>query len=112
MDGSADGSQDGQRRRRKNKKSRWAGTDNDKTFIPGMPTILPAGMTPDQQQAYLGKAHTKSIDYQNNFSCIDITRNDDSTENGQHCRSRELIFNFFYSFLFSREKSCRLFAHC
>lgn len=42
--------------RKRRKRSRWAGTDNDKTFIPGMPTILPAGMTPDQQQAYLGKA--------------------------------------------------------
>lgn len=44
---------DGTRKRKK--KSRWAGTDNEKIFIPGMPTILPAGMTQDQQEAYLGK---------------------------------------------------------
>lgn len=41
--------------RRRKKKSRWAGGDHDKTFIPGMPTILPAGMTQDQQEAYLGE---------------------------------------------------------
>jgi hypothetical protein len=43
--------------RRRNKKSRWA-TSNDgaegKTFIPGMPTILPSNLNPDQQEAYLG----------------------------------------------------------
>lgn len=40
--------------RRRKKKSRWAGGDHDKTFIPGMPTVLPATMTQDQQEAYLG----------------------------------------------------------
>lgn len=44
---------DGTKKRKK--KSRWAGGDNEKIFIPGMPTILPAGMTQDQQEAYLGK---------------------------------------------------------
>lgn len=42
--------------RKRKKKSRWAGTESEKTFIPGMPTVLPAGMTPDQQQAYLGES--------------------------------------------------------
>lgn len=41
--------------RRRKKKSRWAGGDHDKTFIPGMPTILPPGMSQDQQEAYLGE---------------------------------------------------------
>lgn len=51
-DNSASGAGDGKRK----KKSRWAtGNDNDKTFIPGMPTILPSTMTPDQQEAYLGR---------------------------------------------------------
>lgn len=38
----------------KKKKSRWGGTENDKTFIPGMPTILPASLDSHQQEAYLG----------------------------------------------------------
>lgn len=44
--------------RKRKRKSRWAGTESEKTFIPGMPTVLPAGMTPDQQQAYLGMFFT------------------------------------------------------
>lgn len=41
--------------RSKKKKSRWGGTEHDKTFIPGMPTILPSTLDPTQQEAYLGK---------------------------------------------------------
>lgn len=41
--------------RRRKKKSRWGGSDNEKTFIPGMPTVLPSTMSADQQEAYLGK---------------------------------------------------------
>lgn len=42
--------------RKRKKKSRWATTSDgtDKTFIPGMPTILPSNLNPDQQEAYLG----------------------------------------------------------
>lgn len=40
--------------RAKKKKSRWGGSENDKTFIPGMPTILPATLDSHQQEAYLG----------------------------------------------------------
>lgn len=40
---------------KKKKKSRWGGSENDKTFIPGMPTILPATLDPHQQEAYLGE---------------------------------------------------------
>lgn len=40
--------------RKRRKKSRWGGTENDKTFIPGMPTILPPTLDPKQQEAYLG----------------------------------------------------------
>ncbi|XP_062539896.1 splicing factor 1 [Armigeres subalbatus] len=47
--------------RRRKKKSRWAGGDHDKTFIPGMPTILPAGMTQDQQEAYLVQLQIEEI---------------------------------------------------
>lgn len=48
------------------KKSRWGGSENDKTFIPGMPTILPASLDSHQQEAYLGdycSLHTFSIKF-------------------------------------------------
>lgn len=51
----------GERKRRK--KSRWGGTENDKTFIPGMPTILPSTLDPTQQEAYLGKLFTSFYFY-------------------------------------------------
>uniref|UniRef100_A0A336LHZ0 Branchpoint-bridging protein n=1 Tax=Culicoides sonorensis TaxID=179676 RepID=A0A336LHZ0_CULSO len=56
---SQDGSAGGVRKRKK--KSRWAGNESEKTFIPGMPTVLPAGMTPDQQQAYLVQLQIEEI---------------------------------------------------
>lgn len=42
--------------KKRKKKSRWASSNdgNDKTFILGMPTILPSNLNPDQQEAYLG----------------------------------------------------------
>ncbi|XP_023036656.1 U1 small nuclear ribonucleoprotein 70 kDa isoform X2 [Drosophila willistoni] len=39
--------------RKRKRKSRWGGSENDKTFIPGMPTILPSTLDPAQQEAYL-----------------------------------------------------------
>lgn len=41
--------------RKRKKKSRWGGGDHDKTFIPGMPTILPPTLSAHQQEAYLGE---------------------------------------------------------
>lgn len=40
--------------RKKKRKSRW-GTEEKKTFIPGMPTTMPPNLSPEQQQAYIGK---------------------------------------------------------
>lgn len=43
---------------KRKKKSRWASTNDateGKTCIPGMPTILPSNLNPDQQEAYLGE---------------------------------------------------------
>lgn len=37
------------------RRSRWGGDDKEKTFIPGMPTVLPANLTKEQEEAYLGK---------------------------------------------------------
>ncbi|XP_055384706.1 splicing factor 1 isoform X2 [Condylostylus longicornis] len=45
----------------KKKRSRWGGTENDKTFIPGMPTILPSTLDPNQQQAYLVQLQIEEI---------------------------------------------------
>ena len=52
--GSSSGSSERESRKRK-RKSRWAGGEDDKTFIPGMPTMLPQGLNKDQEQAYLCK---------------------------------------------------------
>lgn len=41
--------------RRKRRKTRWGGSEHDKTFIPGMPTVLPTNLTPEQERAYLCK---------------------------------------------------------
>lgn len=41
--------------RKKRRKTRWGGSEHDKTFIPGMPTVLPTNLTPEQEKAYLCK---------------------------------------------------------
>ena len=41
--------------RKRRRKSRWLGTEEDKTFIPGMPTMIPSGLNKDQEEAYLCK---------------------------------------------------------
>lgn len=44
----------GQKKQRK--KSRWSSeTPDQKTVIPGMPTVIPPGLTRDQERAYIGK---------------------------------------------------------
>ncbi|KAG7174605.1 Splicing factor 1-like 1 [Homarus americanus] len=42
-----------QEERKRRRKSRWQGDEKDKTFIPGMPTVLPSNMSKDQEEAYL-----------------------------------------------------------
>lgn len=51
------GSQDseGTAERKRKRRSRWGGGEHEKIFIPGMPTILPANLNKDQEQAYLCK---------------------------------------------------------
>lgn len=39
--------------KKKKRRSRWGGDEKEKTFIPGMPTVLPANLTKDQEEAYL-----------------------------------------------------------
>uniref|UniRef100_A0A182JAJ5 Branchpoint-bridging protein n=2 Tax=Anopheles atroparvus TaxID=41427 RepID=A0A182JAJ5_ANOAO len=52
---------EGEAARKRKRKSRWAGGDHDKTFIPGMPTVLPSTLTPDQQEAYLVQLQIEEI---------------------------------------------------
>ncbi|XP_050080976.1 splicing factor 1 [Anopheles maculipalpis] len=59
--GNSSGGEGGESSRRRKKKSRWAGSDHDKTFIPGMPTVLPSTLTPDQQEAYLVQLQIEEI---------------------------------------------------
>ena len=35
---------------RRKRKSRWGGGEDDKTFIPGMPTMMPQGLNTQQQE--------------------------------------------------------------
>lgn len=42
--------------RKRKKKSRWGGSDLEKTFIPGMPTVLPHNLTKEQEEAYICKS--------------------------------------------------------
>ncbi|XP_036323815.1 serine/threonine-protein kinase fray2 isoform X2 [Rhagoletis pomonella] len=58
--GPSENSQDGTDRK-KRKRSRWGGTENDKTFIPGMPTILPPTLDSAQQEAYLVQLEIEEI---------------------------------------------------
>ncbi|KAF6020048.1 hypothetical protein EB796_021641 [Bugula neritina] len=39
--------------KKKKRRSRWANDEADKTFIPGMPTTLPADATDEQKEQYL-----------------------------------------------------------
>uniref|UniRef100_A0A6P7F019 Branchpoint-bridging protein n=1 Tax=Diabrotica virgifera virgifera TaxID=50390 RepID=A0A6P7F019_DIAVI len=39
--------------RRRKRRSRWGGSEHEKIFIPGMPTILPQNLNKEQEEAYL-----------------------------------------------------------
>ena len=43
---------------KKRKKSRWAEPTETRAFIPGMPTIIPANLSREQEKAYLRKLYT------------------------------------------------------
>lgn len=52
--------------RARRKRSRWGGGEHDKTFIPGMPTILPPTLSKEQQEAYLSKLSVSACDFNYN----------------------------------------------
>lgn len=45
--------------RKRKRKSRWGGGETDKCFIPGMPTMMPKGLTKEQEEAYLCKLSSR-----------------------------------------------------
>ncbi|KAH8312146.1 hypothetical protein KR044_009596 [Drosophila immigrans] len=59
--GLSENSLDSAAERKRKRKSRWGGTEKDKTFIPGMPTILPSTLDPAQQEAYLVQFQIEEI---------------------------------------------------
>jgi len=46
--------------RKRKRKSRW-GTEDKRTFIPGMPTTMPPNLSPDQQRAYIAQLKIEEI---------------------------------------------------
>lgn len=51
--------------RRRKRKSRWGGVDGaEKTFIPGMPTMMPQGLSKEQEEAYLRKCQFQGSPFQ------------------------------------------------
>lgn len=57
--------------RKKKRKSRWAqDNDTDKTIIPGMPTVIPNGLSDDQEKQYLCKYQLIN----DNIHCSSSTR--------------------------------------
>lgn len=40
-------------RRARRRRTRWTGSEHDKTFIPGLPTVLPSTLTREQEEQYL-----------------------------------------------------------
>ena len=39
--------------RRRKRKSRWGGSENDRVLIPGLPTVMPSNLSPEQEKIYL-----------------------------------------------------------
>ncbi|XP_030371667.1 splicing factor 1 [Scaptodrosophila lebanonensis] len=73
--GPSDNSMDSAAERKRKRKSRWGGTENDKTFIPGMPTILPSTLDPAQQEAYLVQFQIEEISRKLRTGDLGITQN-------------------------------------
>jgi len=48
------------------------GSENEKAVIPGMPTILPSDLPPEQQEAYIGKLYNSKIINSSTYSLLII----------------------------------------
>lgn len=47
-------------RRARRRRTRWMGSEHDKTFIPGLPTVLPSTLTREQEEQYLRECLPRS----------------------------------------------------
>lgn len=47
--------------RKRKRKSRWGGDEKEKVFIPGLPTVLPNNLNPQQERAYLLQLQIEEI---------------------------------------------------
>ena len=65
-----DGQQESERK--KKRKSRWAQeTELEKTIIPGMPTVIPTGLSMDQEKQYLCKFNYQAVNgYNIHVYCV------------------------------------------
>ena len=45
----------------KRRRTRWGADEHDKTFIPGMPTVLPTNLDSSQEQAYLSECPRRQL---------------------------------------------------
>ena len=52
--------------RKKKRKSRWT-DETCKTFIPGLPTMIPTGMSKEQEEAYLCKFKLSIINFPQSY---------------------------------------------
>lgn len=55
-DGDRSVDDEAKKERKRKRRSRWMGSENEKAVIPGMPTILPPDLPADQAEAYVGKS--------------------------------------------------------
>ena len=67
--------------RKRKRKSRWGAEDvTEKIFIPGMPTVLPANLSKEQEEAYLRKS-LSSFHQKYFFRRFKVLVNDQITDN-------------------------------
>uniref|UniRef100_A0A182LT54 Splicing factor 1 helix-hairpin domain-containing protein n=1 Tax=Anopheles culicifacies TaxID=139723 RepID=A0A182LT54_9DIPT len=90
--GNSSGGEGGESSRRRKKKSRWAGGDHDKTFIPGMPTVLPSTLTADQQEAYLVQLQIEEISRKLRTGDLMIPQNPEERLDSNDANNNEIKF--------------------
>ncbi|GFY45815.1 splicing factor 1 [Trichonephila inaurata madagascariensis] len=57
----AESEREKERERKKKRRSRWGGDEKEKVFIPGLPTVLPNNLNPQQERAYLLQLQIEEI---------------------------------------------------
>ncbi|GIX99565.1 splicing factor 1 [Caerostris extrusa] len=50
-----------EKERKRKRRSRWGGDEKEKVFIPGLPTVLPNNLNPQQERAYLLQLQIEEI---------------------------------------------------